>query len=796
MTLRRKGALMSESVRLINFEHFRGLPGNEFNLNGKNLVLLGANGKGKSALVDGIEFLLSGQVMRFTGTGTGGISHNNVVKNVKTGGDPKVVLTLSPSNGKISRNLSSGTIKVADTQPAKDFFDQHSRISGFILRRSNILDFVCDQDADRYKKFVRLLGITKVDLLQRRFEEAYQQAKLMVVRTTNDHQTKLIIFNDTVSGFVPINLGQVFAHISNTVESFGLEKLEKWEDAEARLPLLKDMRPQVNNKKIDALTRALMSVEYPLAISSEDDIRAVNELPAKIAELAESSVDASRSRIIDEGRKYLVNHVNDTYCPLCETQFEQPLEVLLARLKERSDALQELRDSESKRKTALARIKQHADKIGTQIKNDLKHSELFDADSTLTLRHARAAALRFSRRVIRVIKRNSTEDISIPSILSTVPTTRSALATALNKKKKALMPPDSKKLEASISLIERGIVYWKDIKTTEQEIVVRKTTLQRTTIAKDLFTSAREKAIQQVFTQISETVLSYYKCLHDFGEGDETSECTAIELKPTSRAAAGGLQLVTQFLGLVNSKDPRAFLSDGHLDSLGLCLFLAIVRIFNPPGSLLVLDDVLTSIDKEHRRRVGDLLYSEFQDFQIVLTTHDEHWHDLLASTAQARGVQSDWRYIKLQDWTLETGPILSVVETTWDFINSHLTEADYRNLGSPFRFVIEGFLKRTAAKLELKVKFKSNGNYTSGDFVFAGIQNKVRDELVKLDKTNKADILNDISKVFGQANFINDLSHDNRGNLDITFDQAKDFAEGLKSLIKRCEDHNLIKGH
>ena len=50
---------MSENVRMIRFEHFRGLPANEFELRGKNLVILGTNGKGKSAVVDGIEFTFS-----------------------------------------------------------------------------------------------------------------------------------------------------------------------------------------------------------------------------------------------------------------------------------------------------------------------------------------------------------------------------------------------------------------------------------------------------------------------------------------------------------------------------------------------------------------------------------------------------------------------------------------------------------------------------------------------------------------------------------------------------------------
>ncbi len=386
-------------------------------------------------------------------------------------------------------------------------------------------------------------------------------------------------------------------------------------------------------------------------------------------------------------------------------------------------------------------------------------------------------------------------DVTLADALLSIPETRNALAVSLNAQKVALVPPDSTKLESAIALVERGIASWKNIEKAEQGIISSREIHRRTTVAKDSFSSARESAIQQVFTHISDTVLDYYNRLHDFGGGEESSECTALELQQTSRAAAGGLRLAIQFLGLADSKDPRAFLSEGHLDSLGLCLFLAAVRIFNPPGSLLVLDDVLTSIDKEHRRRVGELLYSEFQDFQIILTTHDEHWNELLVSSAQARGVQGDWRYIKLEGWTVETGPVSSVVEASWDFIDAHLTEEQFRNLGGPFRRVIEDFLKRTAAKQELKVKFKLDGRYTGGDFFKAGIQNVIRNELIRLDGANKADILTDVDRVFGQDNLINDLSHDNPGRLEITFDQATDFVAGLKSLTKRCEAHKLIKG-
>lgn len=786
---------MSESVRLIKFEHFRGLPANEFKLKGKSLVLLGTNGKGKSALVDGIEFVFSGRVARFTGGGTGSISHDDAVKNVKTGGDPKVVLALSPSNGEISRKLSSDTTQISERQAVRDFFAQHPKVDGFVLRRAKILDFVSDQDADRYQKFVQLLGITKVDQLQRSFVEAERQAKGVTDRATTNLQTKLAVFNDPVSGFAPNNLAQVFAHISDAVGSFGLEKLEKWEDAEDRLPLLKAKRPQVNREKIDAITRALVSIESPLPSSSEADLAAANELPAKIAELADSSVDASRSKIIDEGRGYLTGHTGETHCPLCETQFEQPLEAILVRLKGRSDSLLELRNATSNHKAALERIKHYADEIASQFKKDLRHSGLYDAATRSGLRNARAAALRFTRRLFRVVGSDFEGDVALPEALLSISETRSVLAITLRAQKAALVPPDSTLLESAIALLERGIVSSKDIEDAEQAIVTSREILRRTTVAKDSFSSAREGAIQQVFTHISGTVLDYYNRLHDFREDDGASECTALELKPTSRAAAGGVRLAIQFLGLVDSRDPRAFLSEGHVDSLGLCLFLAAVRVFNPPGSLLVLDDVLTSIDKEHRRRVGELLYSDFQDFQIILTTHDEHWNDLLCSTARAWGLQDKWRYIKLEAWDVGTGPVLSVAESSWTFIIRHLTEAEYRNLGGPFRLVIEDFMKRSAAKIELKVRFKADGKYTGGDFVTAGLQDKIRDELIRLDGENELGIRSDVGRVFGQGDLINFLSHDNPGRLEITFDQAKDFVEGLRSLTTRCEDHKLIKG-
>ncbi|MFN9247429.1 MAG: hypothetical protein ACK6DS_10215, partial [Planctomycetota bacterium] len=107
----------------------------------------------------------------------------------------------------------------------------------------------------------------------------------------------------------------------------------------------------------------------------------------------------------------------------------------------------------------------------------------------------------------------------------------------------------------------------------------------------------------------------------------------------------------------------------------------------------------------------------------------------------------------------------------------------------------LEDFLKRTAAKLELKVKFKLDGKYTAGDFVNCGIQDAIRDTLIKLAPTEDTAIRTDVGRVFGQVDLVNFLSHDNPGRLEVTFDQAKDFVRGVRDLTKRCETHKIIKG-
>ncbi len=788
---------MTERVRSISFSHFRGLPNNEFDLKNRNLVLLGSNGKGKSAVVDGIEFLFAGQVGRFVGDGTGGINHNEAVQHINKLGDPCVSATLSPSNQELIRTLGDAGVRYSESAAVAKYLASHGHVDTFILRRARILDFIFDQEANRYQKFVRLLGITKLDDLQKVFVGSDMTANERVNAARASLQLKLAPFNDQESGFEPSCLAEIYERVVAVVKEFRLEEPESWEDVAERLVKLKEKRPGSNSEKIDALTKAILNLQNPLPADVDSDMAVANSEAERLKELRASSEDAPRSAIITAGQDYLEANLDETDCPLCERQFDVSLDEVLTRLYERATALSGLRQAEENRRQALIHIGQFAKDCASKLKNDLNAADLIDAADRQKLRDARASALRLSRLVANTLSVGLVDNVvTISGRLTEISVIRAAIATRLETKKAKLLPPDTPKLEKAIALLERAIAAHEDIASAERTVGAARELQRRSKLVNTAFTKARETAIQDIFKKIAGMVLKFYRKLHDFDNDGELSECTDLELVPTSRARAGGLKLAIQFLGLEDSKDPRAFLSEAHLDSLGLCLFLATVRIFNPPGTLLVLDDVLTSIDKEHRKRVGDLLFTEFVDYQVVITTHDEYWASQLESNAVARGVQKSWKFMRLESWNLDAGPSTSEVEQTYDFISANLIEANYRNLGGPFRVLLEDFLKRVAVKIQLKVEFRIDGAYTVGDFVVGGITGKLREELInKCDPSEEADIKGNIANVLGQDDLINALSHDKDSKLEITLTQAKDFVSGLQSLAAHCKKHGLIKG-
>lgn len=785
---------MAERIREIQFQFFRGLPDYKCLLKGKNFAILGGNGKGKSAIVDGLEFLFSGGISRFHGEGTGAIDAGEGVRHVQNKGDPVVELHFVPTNASVRRRLSQGTIELPAQASIRSYMASHPPVGAFILRRSQILEFISDRDASRYQKYIQLLGLSDIDAMQRAFVEAEERAERGNEQARRAMELQLAAFRDQSSG-APTSLAYVLARCSEAVKRLRIGTADNWSDLEPTIALLESKRTPATKLEVDALNRCIASLQRPMPDGMKALAETATTLHAELRVLRSASDEAPQKGVIREALDFFEAHPGITACPLCEQELSQGFATTFDRLKQRSVTLAQIQGVEAKRSKILEQLTVDAQRCVDHLASDLEHGALFSSDNLRILRDARAVTIEWLKSLKRTVEEERLDPIGLPSRLEVVFSLRAKLVSDCETRRRALIPSDAALLENTIALLKKAKGAEPAIRSMEAAVKRSANMVTQAGQAKLTFSSAREQAIQKAFDRIASLVLHYYQKLHEYGANGSSSECSELAMKQTSRAAAGGLRLAIRFLGLTAFKDPRPFLSEGHLDSLGLCIYLATVRTFNPPGSLLVMDDVLTSIDQGHRYRVAELLFEQFGDYQIVLTTHDEHWFDILQSSARARGEHDKWRFSRIARWTVDRGPESAAFEGTWSYIEENLKEESYRELGGPLRVVFEDFLKRVAAKVDLQVKYNFDDRYTSGDFVFAGIEGVIRDRLIAATPVEEAAIRQEVGRVFGMGDLINFLSHDNPGRLDVTFEQTSDFVAGLTGLISRCKTGRLMKG-
>lgn len=111
-------------------------------------------------------------------------------------------------------------------------------------------------------------------------------------------------------------------------------------------------------------------------------------------------------------------------------------------------------------------------------------------------------------------------------------------------------------------------------------------------------------------------------------------------------------RLLTLRVRVRNHAPPAAqnFLNEGRQTALAIAIHFAARLICVPPGEgalkLLVLDDLLISLDQSHRRPVLDVLATLFSSWRIVLLTHDRFWFE----QAREQLLLKPWKAVELYE--------------------------------------------------------------------------------------------------------------------------------------------------
>ncbi len=150
---------------------------------------------------------------------------------------------------------------------------------------------------------------------------------------------------------------------------------------------------------------------------------------------------------------------------------------------------------------------------------------------------------------------------------------------------------------------------------------------------------------------------------------------------------------------------PHKYLSESHLNCLGIAFFVASAMAFNGRNKLLVMDDVISSFDSTHRKRFADLLVERLSDYQIVLLTHERSWFEYVARIVRAKG----WK-LAMVKWSDDKGTHLDESPATVrERIEAKVASNEAAGLANDIRIHLEHDLKDIALNLQVKVNYMNN---------------------------------------------------------------------------------------
>lgn len=637
-----------ERIASISVSRFRGIVDATLELDGRSAVIHGENGSGKSSFVGALSYFYKGTIPNLVG-----VQELSVAKLTHhIGGSPPDVRVEVLFQG-----CADPLCRTFDAPPqSSDGLSNHLRLGQachFMLRRADLLTFIEAKPAERFEAIAGLIGIADldpIDLLWQRTAKECQQAATTAAQTAQIKRQELA---DLIPGAT--DDASRLRTIGDRLHSFGVDRPTDW----TSLPRLR--------------ARVAQQATPPDAASKATELAKSARLCAEILQLRQSVADSidlrenARRVRAELGDKTDVNVldllrlaescVSDAgldECPVCGTHMGA--NELLSRIQKKKQTLlvaSNLADSLRKAKAqGLA-----------EVQNVLQRMREVQRINSEVL-GARDEVLDSSMRSAKVAETDLSPAAHVLSVEGAISFQRTLTSGEFEKCVRNLRA-SSEKAEQDCGLSTRGqqaadLIGWIDSALAARQNVIKAATAQQKSegiAAKvkaiaDTFTRVKREEVQEVFDQLEGRIATYYSFVH---KGEPTSG-HRLEMDEAKRAS---LYIRSQFHD-VKDVDPRAYHSEGHLDSLGLAIFLAFAEQFNADFPLLILDDVMATMDGQHMERTCQLLLEHFGDKQLIITSHDRWWTERLREWVNRKGKSQEFKFIELYGWSVEFGPKIS----------------------------------------------------------------------------------------------------------------------------------------
>jgi ATPase subunit of ABC transporter with duplicated ATPase domains len=255
------------------------------------------------------------------------------------------------------------------------------------------------------------------------------------------------------------------------------------------------------------------------------------------------------------------------------------------------------------------------------------------------------------------------------------------------------MPADASTRQSQLAMLTVICEHIRAWRAAESELARAQRGLDVAERLYDAYQERQKRQLEEMLGSISRRVADIYGELHP---GEDLS---GITVEPWT---AKGLELAVEFHGS-KQRPPHGVLSESHLNSLAIALFLAMAQTFNRRLRFLVLDDVINSFDLEHRGELATLLAERFDDWQLVVLTHDRQFFEHLARRAPS------WRRLELTSWSYEQGPRTTSYRSSGILAEAQerLAQGDLNGAATKARRALEELLQETCEALAAALPFR-----------------------------------------------------------------------------------------
>jgi len=747
-------------MEILNLEinNIRGIKNIKLAPDGKSIVVFGPNGVGKSAIVDAIDFLLSGKISRLVGEGTKSLSlkehgchvdFRNDLKNTTV----KAVVKINNKKINIERSINKPNQLLIKPKEEKELIDSYLKIAAFgqhILSRREILNYITAEAGKRAKEIMSLLDLSEIENIRSIFVNVKNEAETKFKITESNLLNKKSEISNLLSlpdfsGKITLDKVNELREILNGEKICELSSNKIKENLTSHFFVAKDERftkDQIENtiKEIKKLIQ-----EKDEIYTKEYQLKTILENIKKDAKFRKYSL---YKKLIEAGIS-LVDQTN--ICPLCGRKWEKgDFKTYLEDKKQENEIV---KDKQDKIDGLSLYIKKQIDLFKTDLTNidkariQLKLKMITDQESKELLK-CNNLIDSWSDAMNNPIESFELENWP-SSPLSEIFEATFLNSEIINPIENALLgigeqlSVQQDAWDTLTKMEEKWSSYTNALSEKKKSEFNKKITCSML----EYFENARDEVLESIYNAVKDSFDEFYKTIHS---EDEQKFMSNLKHKKAE------LIFEVNFFerGMF---PPHALHSEGHQDSMGLCLFFALNKFLTKDAiKIVILDDVVMSIDCSHRRSICRLIKNYFPEKQLIITTHDTSW----AKQLKTEGIITQQNMIHFTNWNIDTGPIFELDKDLWDLIKVDLEKNDIPSAAHKLRRNAECFFENICDLLNAKIPYKGHHQWEFGDYAAAAIstyKNYLKKAKNNFKKMNQQSKYNEICELEKKANKIID---------------------------------------